>query len=113
MFPNKYQSHAYQSNKLISREPAVVDYLHESRCKCGHLYDFYNTGARPKEKYFHQATRHGSYWFDKAKIYQLDPMEDFIKDTFEEAMRSRDLTVRYLINIYINIFLTVPIYLVC
>ncbi|KAF9797642.1 hypothetical protein SFRURICE_017837 [Spodoptera frugiperda] len=77
---------------LAKWEPAVVDYLHESRCKCGHLYDFYNTGARPKEKYFHQATRHGSYWFDKAKIYQLDPMEDFIKDTFEEAMRSRDLT---------------------
>ncbi|CAH0691846.1 unnamed protein product [Spodoptera exigua] len=73
-------------------EPTVMKYLHESRCKCGHLYDMYNTGVRNKEKYFYPPTRHGPFWFDKAKIYQLDSMEDFIKDTFEEAMRSDQVT---------------------
>ncbi|CAH1638208.1 unnamed protein product [Spodoptera littoralis] len=77
---------------LVKWESTVVDYLDESRCKCGHLYDMYNTGTRPKEKYFYPSTRHGSFWFDKAKIYQFDPVEDFIKETFEEAMRSNEAT---------------------
>lgn len=72
-----------------------MDFLKESKCRCGHLYDFYNDGPKPKEKYFYPPTRHGPFWFDKAKIYQLDPMEDFIRNTFKDALKSNEATVRY------------------
>ncbi|CAG5046098.1 unnamed protein product [Parnassius apollo] len=42
------------------------------------------------EKYFYQSSKHGPFWLDYAKIYQMDPMEDFIKDTFKKALMSTD-----------------------
>ncbi|RVE51546.1 hypothetical protein evm_003816 [Chilo suppressalis] len=76
---------------LTKWESSVMEYLKKSKCKCGHLYDLYNEG-KTKEKYFHQPTRHGKLWFDHAKIYQMDPWEDFIKDTVREAMMSGEPT---------------------
>lgn len=69
-----------------------MEYLKESKCRCGHLYDFYNEG-KATEKYLYPATRHGSFWLDRAKIYQMSPIEDFIKDTVREALLSGDPTV--------------------
>lgn len=69
-----------------------MDYLNESKCKCGHLYDFYNEG-KANEKYFYPPTRHGKFWVDKAKICQLNPIEDFIRDTVREALQSGEPTV--------------------
>jgi hypothetical protein len=77
----------------LFRESTVMNYLNESRCKCGHLYD-YHRGGKSKEKYFYPPTRHGKYWVDNAKVYQMDPMEDFIKDTVRDALKSADPTVR-------------------
>lgn len=70
-----------------------MDYLMESKCKCGHLYDFQNEG-KAKQKFFNPPSRHLPYSVDHAKIYQMDPMEDFIKDTIREALLSVDPTVR-------------------
>lgn len=69
-----------------------MDYLKETKCKCGHLYDLYHEG-KAKEKYFYPATRHGKFWVDKAKIFQMYPLEDFIRDTVREALMSREPTV--------------------
>lgn len=70
-----------------------MNYIRDSKCKCGHLYDLYHAGTS-KEKYFYPPSRNGPYWFDNAKIYQLDPVEDFIKDTVRHAVRSEGTTVR-------------------
>lgn len=80
-----------------------MTYLNESKCKCGHLYDFYHEG-KAREKYFYQATRHGKHWLDSAKVYQMDPMEDFIRDTVREALMSAEPTVLFLKcrNTYLN-----------
>ncbi|CAH2048657.1 unnamed protein product, partial [Iphiclides podalirius] len=67
----------------------IMEYLKESKCKCGHLYDFYQDD-KLKEKYFYPPTKQGPFWLDYAKIYQMDPMEDFIRDTFQEALISSD-----------------------
>lgn len=72
-----------------------MDYVKESKCQCGHLYDYHNDGTL-NEKYFHKPGRHGSYWIDYAKIYQMDPTEDFIKVTVEDALRSVDISVNIL-----------------
>lgn len=69
-----------------------MDYLKESKCKCGHLYDYYHEGTA-RERYFYPSTRHGKFWVDKAKVYQMDPIEDFIRDTFREALQSGEPTV--------------------
>lgn len=71
----------------------AMDYVKRSKCLCGHHYDFKNEGQH-EEKYFYPATRHGPYWIDHAKVYQMDPTEDFIKTTVEEALRSVDVTPR-------------------
>ncbi|XP_045498600.1 uncharacterized protein LOC123696471 [Colias croceus] len=70
-------------------EDSVMEYLKKSKCTCGHLYDLYHEG-KSKEKYFYPPTRHGKHWFDNAKIYQMDPMEDFIRDTFRDALMSQE-----------------------
>ncbi|XP_061728249.1 uncharacterized protein LOC133533299 [Cydia pomonella] len=75
----------------IKWESAVIKHLEESKCKCGHLYDFYLEG-KSKEKYFYQPTKQWPLWFDEAKIFQMDPMEDFIKDTVRIAERSQEPT---------------------
>ncbi|XP_063363964.1 uncharacterized protein LOC134652732 [Cydia amplana] len=75
----------------IHWEKAVMKHLEESKCKCGHLYDFYQEG-KSKEKYFYPPTKEWPLWFDEAKIFQMDPMEDFIKDTVRLAERSQEPT---------------------
>ncbi|CAG9786735.1 unnamed protein product [Diatraea saccharalis] len=87
-FPKEVVDKCDESCDCLTKwENTVMDYLKSSKCKCGHLYDFYNEG-KAKEKCFHQPTRHGKLWFDQAKIYQMDPWEDFIKDTIRDAMMS-------------------------
>ncbi|XP_050673861.1 uncharacterized protein LOC126971585 isoform X2 [Leptidea sinapis] len=76
---------------LTKWEEPVMEYIKKSKCKCGHLYDFYNEG-KPKEKYVYPPTRYGPLRVDEAKIYQMDPVEDFIKDTVREALMSGDPT---------------------
>ncbi|XP_060803194.1 uncharacterized protein LOC106138064 [Amyelois transitella] len=76
---------------LSKWDKPVMEYLYKSRCKCGHLYDYYNEG-KSKEKYFYQPTKHVPYSVDYAKIFQMDPMEDFIKDTVKEALESGEPT---------------------
>ncbi|XP_052741501.1 uncharacterized protein LOC112052185 [Bicyclus anynana] len=72
-------------------ENSVMDYLKKSRCKCGHLYDLHHVG-KPEAKYFYPPSKHSPFWVDYAKIYQLDPMEDFIKDTVRECLMSTEPT---------------------
>nr|XP_021189868.2 uncharacterized protein LOC110375903 isoform X1 [Helicoverpa armigera] len=92
-YPNEDEEKCDSTCDCITKwEPTVMDYLKDSKCKCGHLYDFYNASAKNKEKFFYPPTRHGPFWFDRAKIYQLDPIEDFIRDTFNEAMKSNETT---------------------
>ncbi|XP_053609208.1 uncharacterized protein LOC128674578 [Plodia interpunctella] len=76
---------------LAKWEKPVMEYVQESKCLCGHLYDYHLEG-KAKEKYFYQATRHGPVWVDKAKVFQLDPKEDFIKETVRLAVQSKDPT---------------------
>ncbi|CAH2229409.1 jg14868 [Pararge aegeria aegeria] len=76
---------------LAKWESTVMEFLKQSRCKCGHLYDLYNEG-KPKEKYFYPPNRHGPFWIDNAKIFQLDPLEDFVKDTVKECLMSTEPT---------------------
>ncbi|XP_052753313.1 uncharacterized protein LOC113514157 isoform X2 [Galleria mellonella] len=78
-------------NCLTKWEDIVMEYLKVSKCRCGHLYDLYNEG-KAKEKYFHSSTRHGRFWIDNAKVYQMDPLDEFIKDTVKEALMSVDPT---------------------
>ncbi|XP_045772684.1 uncharacterized protein LOC123872449 isoform X2 [Maniola jurtina] len=76
---------------LTRWEGPVMEYLEQSRCKCGHLYDMHHEG-KAKERYFHPPNRHGPFWIDNAKIFQLDPLEDFIKDTVKECLMSSEPT---------------------
>lgn len=76
----------------IFREQPVMEYLKGSKCTCGHLYDFYNEG-KPSEKLFYPPDKHGPFWIDKAKVFQMDPIEDFIKETFKEGLKSAPSTV--------------------
>ncbi|XP_053609747.1 uncharacterized protein LOC128674837 isoform X2 [Plodia interpunctella] len=70
-------------------EQPVMEYLQKSKCRCGHLYDYYHEG-KPDEIYIKPPTEHGPFTIDKSKIYQMDPMEDFIKDTVRDAVKSAD-----------------------
>ncbi|XP_045517295.1 uncharacterized protein LOC123709791 isoform X1 [Pieris brassicae] len=70
-------------------EETVMNYLENSKCRCGHLYDYNNTG-KVKDKYFYPPTRHGKHWFDSAKIFQMDSLEDFIRDTVKDALMSTE-----------------------
>ncbi|XP_045447873.1 uncharacterized protein LOC123656213 [Melitaea cinxia] len=91
-FPKEVKEICDANCECLSKwEDVVMTYLNESKCKCGHLYDFYHEG-KAREKYFYQATRHGKHWLDSAKVYQLDPMEDFIRDTVREALMSAEPT---------------------
>ncbi|XP_046965608.1 uncharacterized protein LOC124534027 isoform X1 [Vanessa cardui] len=91
-FPKEVNEICDATCECISRwDDVVMTYLKQSKCKCGHLYDFYNEGI-PGEKYFYPPTRHGPFWIDNAKVYQLDPMEDFIKDTVRESLMSAEPT---------------------
>lgn len=69
-----------------------MEYLKKSKCKCGHLYDMFHEG-KSEEKYFYPPNRHGPYWIDYAKIFQFDPMEDFVKDKVQECLQSTEPTV--------------------
>ncbi|XP_068633536.1 uncharacterized protein [Battus philenor] len=87
-FPKDVKEHCDDMCDCLEKwESQVLEYLGESKCKCGHLYDYFNEG-KMIEKYFYQPTKHGPYWMDYAKIYQMDPTEDFIKDTLQEALKS-------------------------
>ncbi|CAG9562003.1 unnamed protein product [Danaus chrysippus] len=91
-FPRDVKEICEESCSCLSKwEDTVMDYLKKSKCKCGHLYDFYNEG-RATEKYFYQPTKHGPLFWDKAKIYQMDPMEDFIRNTVRESLMSQEPT---------------------
>ncbi|XP_060803192.1 uncharacterized protein LOC106140936 [Amyelois transitella] len=76
---------------LAKWEKPVMDYIQESKCKCGHLYDFHQEG-KAAEKYFYPAGKHGPFWIDKAKVFQMDPMEDFVKETVRLAVKSAEPT---------------------
>lgn len=92
-------------NKTYFREQPVMEYLQKSKCRCGHLYDYYHEG-KPDEIYIKPPTEHGPFTIDKSKIYQMDPMEDFIKDTVRDAVKSADDSVNYHIVVnYINSYL--------
>ncbi|XP_059052843.1 uncharacterized protein LOC131847312 isoform X2 [Achroia grisella] len=91
-FPKEVKEECDETCDCLTKwEEPVMQYLKGSKCKCGHLYDLYHEG-KIKEKYFHQATRHGPFWIDKAKVYQMDPMDDFIKDTVKEVLMSAEPT---------------------
>ncbi|KOB79162.1 Uncharacterized protein OBRU01_00933, partial [Operophtera brumata] len=77
---------------ISEKEKIVMDYLKESKCYCGHLYDFFNEGKFRKNRFFLPPSRHMPHRFDQAKIYQMDSMEDFIKDTVRDALLSKDPT---------------------
>ncbi|XP_013145112.1 PREDICTED: uncharacterized protein LOC106108484 [Papilio polytes] len=86
-FPKDVKEACEDNCDCMDKWDTVLEYLYKSKCKCGHLYDFHNENALT-EKYFYQPTKHGPYWLDYAKIYQMDPTEDFIKDTFQQAIMS-------------------------
>ncbi|XP_063825554.1 uncharacterized protein LOC135075137 [Ostrinia nubilalis] len=91
-FPREVKEKCDDACDCITKwEDTVMDYLKESKCKCGHLYDFYHEG-KATEKYFYPPTKHGKFWVDKAKIYQMNPIPDFIRDTVREAMQSVEPT---------------------
>ncbi|KAI8436799.1 hypothetical protein MSG28_010260 [Choristoneura fumiferana] len=91
-YPREVEVHCDHDCDCVEKwEPTVMEYLKESKCKCGHLYDLYHEG-KATEKYFYPPTRSAPHWFDKAKIYQLDPMEDFIKETVRLAVQSGEET---------------------
>ncbi|CAD0201341.1 unnamed protein product [Chrysodeixis includens] len=73
-------------------EGVIMDYIKDAKCRCGHLYDYNNEIQKVGEKYFYPPTKHGPFWIDTAKVYQMDPMEDFIRDTFRDAMKSDEVT---------------------
>ncbi|KAL4715970.1 hypothetical protein ACJJTC_013270 [Scirpophaga incertulas] len=72
-------------------ESMIMGFIKNTKCNCGHLYDFYHEG-KCNEKYFYPPTKHGQYWIDNAQIYQMDPTENFIKKTIKEALMSSDGT---------------------
>ncbi|XP_072949234.1 uncharacterized protein ssp5 [Epargyreus clarus] len=91
-FPREVKERCDETCDCLAKwEETAMKYLQESKCKCGHLYDFYREG-KSKEKYFHPPTRHGPHWIDAAKVYQMDPMEDFIRDTCRDALLSQEPT---------------------
>lgn len=69
-----------------------MKYVEDSKCKCHHLYDFKREG-KLVEKYFFQPTKHSPFWVDQAKVYQLDPMEDFVKQCVLDALSSKTVLV--------------------
>ncbi|XP_013164890.1 PREDICTED: uncharacterized protein LOC106115846 [Papilio xuthus] len=86
-FPKDVKEACEDECDCMDKWDTVLEYLYKSKCKCGHLYDYHNENTLT-EKYFYQPTKHGPYWMDYAKIYQMDPTEDFIKDTFQQAIMS-------------------------
>ncbi|XP_063624067.1 uncharacterized protein LOC134796064 isoform X2 [Cydia splendana] len=72
-------------------EKDVMKHLEDTKCKCGHLFDFHLEG-KSTEKYFYPPTKEWPLWFDEAKVFQMDPMEDFIKETVRLAERSKGPT---------------------
>lgn len=88
-----FSNFSYCGYSVSFLRDTVLEYLYKSKCKCGHLYDFHNENTLT-EKYFYQPTKHGPYWLDYAKIYQMDPTEDFIKDTFQQAIMSSQSSVQ-------------------
>lgn len=56
------------------------------------MYDFKNEG-KVSEQYFYKPTNNSTFWFDEAKIFQIDPMEDFIKQCVLEALASKTVLV--------------------
>lgn len=74
------------------RESSIAKYVEASKCKCHHLYDFKNEG-KLFEQYFYKPTNNSTFWFDEAKIFQIDPMEDFIKQCVLEALTSKTVLV--------------------
>lgn len=69
-----------------------MKYIEGSKCKCHHLYDFKHEG-KLVEKYFYKPTKHSPFWIDEAKVYQMDPMEDFVKQCVLEALNSGTVLV--------------------
>ncbi|XP_063536024.1 uncharacterized protein LOC134745861 [Cydia strobilella] len=90
-YPVEKEERCDDTCDCINWEKAVMKHLEESKCKCGHLYDFHLEG-KSKEKYFYQPTKQWPMWLDEAKIFQMDPMEDFIKETVRLAERSQEPT---------------------
>ncbi|XP_014367256.2 uncharacterized protein LOC106717843 isoform X2 [Papilio machaon] len=86
-FPKDVKEACEDNCDCMDKWDTVLEYLYKSKCKCGHLYDYHNENTLA-EKYFYQPTKHGPFWMDYAKIYQMDPTEDFIKDTFQRAIMS-------------------------
>lgn len=76
----------------LNREENVMNYLNQTKCKCGHFYDFGHEG-QATEKYFYKPTHYQPWWLDRAKIFQMDPMEDFIKGCVADALRSESTPV--------------------
>ncbi|XP_037868397.1 uncharacterized protein LOC101738229 isoform X1 [Bombyx mori] len=91
-FPKEVKEECDEAcNCAIKWEADVMSYLANTKCKCGHLYDFYHE-EKLIEKYFHPPSKHGPFWVDQAKIYQFDNLEEFVKQTVNEAMLSGDPT---------------------
>lgn len=53
----------------------AFNYLKQSKCYCGHHYDFYNEGVFPPEElpFFEKPTRHGPFQIKYDNIYDIDP----------------------------------------
>ncbi|XP_037294307.1 uncharacterized protein LOC115456103 [Manduca sexta] len=91
-YPREVKVQCEETCDCVSKwENVIMGYLKESKCKCGHLYDYYNEG-KVKEKFFHPPTKSGTFWMDNAKVFQSDPMEDFIKDSIRDALMSVEPT---------------------
>ncbi|KAI5644265.1 hypothetical protein NE865_03634 [Phthorimaea operculella] len=69
-------------------EEKVIEYLHTSKCYCGHYYDFENTSVKDNDVFFYPPTRHMPLIFDHAKIYQPDPFSEHVVKAFKAAMNS-------------------------
>ncbi|CAG9110230.1 unnamed protein product [Plutella xylostella] len=65
---------------------STIKYLNESKCKCGHYYDFYHEGPFPDYEpiYFHKPTPYQRGRFDYENIFEFNETKIIIKQEFED-----------------------------
>ncbi|CAG4926030.1 unnamed protein product [Colias eurytheme] len=66
-------------------QESVFKYVKETKCVCGHHYDYGNEGTFPPEElpFFQKATAHSPFKFNYETIYDLDEKHLFVEKEFK------------------------------
>lgn len=74
-------------------QDAVFEYIKNTKCYCGHRYDFYNEGTFPPEElpFFVKPTPHSALQFNYHTIFNTDPKELQVDKDFKRIWETDSL----------------------